>query len=91
MRRGRRNYSLSFKARVALEAVKGEETVAQLASRYEVHPSRNSEHSTLSRLHQEHGLSASGPSSVGGSSFCVISTTPLPSLVVATPKRGQEG
>jgi len=34
----RRNHSPSFKAKVALEAVKGEETVAQLAARYEVHP-----------------------------------------------------
>ena len=34
----RRNHSPAFKAKVALEAVKGEETVAQLASRYEVHP-----------------------------------------------------
>ncbi len=34
----RRKHSPTFKAKVALEAVKGEETVAQLAARYEVHP-----------------------------------------------------
>jgi transposase len=33
-----RKHSPSFKAKVALEAVKGEQTVAQLAARYEVHP-----------------------------------------------------
>ena len=38
MSKQRRNHSPSFKAKVALEAVKGEETVAQLAARYEVHP-----------------------------------------------------
>ena len=34
----RRKQSSAFKAKVALEAIKGEETVAQLAARYEVHP-----------------------------------------------------
>ena len=38
MTKGRRKHSPAFKAKVALEAVKGEETVAQLAARYEVHP-----------------------------------------------------
>ena len=34
-----RKHSPAFKAKVALEAVMGEETVAQLAVRYEVYPS----------------------------------------------------
>ena len=38
MSKGRRKHSPAFKSTVALEAVKGEETVAQLAARNEVHP-----------------------------------------------------
>ena len=40
MSKGRRKHSPAFKAKVALEAVKGEETVAQLPRRYQVHPSQ---------------------------------------------------
>ena len=40
MPQGRRKHSPAFKAKVALEAVKGEDTVAQLAARYQVHPSQ---------------------------------------------------
>ncbi|HWL57558.1 MAG TPA: transposase, partial [Paracoccus sp. (in: a-proteobacteria)] len=36
--RKRRNHDASFKARVALEAVKGERTVSELAAEYGVHP-----------------------------------------------------
>ncbi len=36
--KGRRKHSPAFKTKVTLEAVRGEETVAQLAARYEVHP-----------------------------------------------------
>ena len=38
MFQGRRKHSPAFKAKAALEAMKGNETVAQLAARYEVHP-----------------------------------------------------
>jgi transposase-like protein len=38
MKGNRKKHSPSFKAKVALEALKGEETIAQIASRYEVHP-----------------------------------------------------
>ena len=38
MSQGLRKHSPAFKAKVALEALKGQETVAQLAARYEVHP-----------------------------------------------------
>jgi len=38
MRNIRRKYPPAFKAKVALESIKGEKTSAELASEYEVHP-----------------------------------------------------
>ncbi len=34
----RRNFSAVFKAKVALEAFRGDQTLAELASRHKVHP-----------------------------------------------------
>lgn len=39
-RRKRRNYSSAFKEKVALTALKGERTMAELAEQFDVHPSQ---------------------------------------------------
>jgi len=36
----RKNYSADFKAKVALESVRGDKSLAELAARYEVHPTQ---------------------------------------------------
>ena len=40
MNRTRRNHSSAFKAKVALAAIKGERTIAQLADQFDVHPNQ---------------------------------------------------
>jgi len=43
MKAKRKRYDSDFKARVALEALKGERTIQQIAKEYEVHPVQVSE------------------------------------------------
>ena len=38
--RTRRRFSAEFKAKMALEAIKGQETVAELATKHELHPTQ---------------------------------------------------
>lgn len=39
-KRPRRNHSPAFKAKVALAAIKGEKTLAELAEQFDVHPNQ---------------------------------------------------
>ena len=42
-KRPRRNHGAAFKAKVALEAIKGEQTIVELAERFQVHPNQITE------------------------------------------------
>jgi transposase-like protein len=39
----KKRYSAAFKAKVALEAIKGQRTISEIASEYEVHPAQVSQ------------------------------------------------
>ncbi|MBS4068156.1 MAG: IS3 family transposase, partial [Sulfuricella sp.] len=40
MKRTRRNHAPGFKAKVALAAIKGDKTLAELAEQFDVHPNQ---------------------------------------------------
>ena len=42
-KRPRRNHAPAFKAKVALDALKGEQTLVELSERYQVHPNQITE------------------------------------------------
>jgi len=64
-RRPRRNHTPAFKARVALAAIKGDRTLAQLAEQFDVHPNQI----TLWKAQLEGGAAdVFGPGSSNGAS-----------------------
>ena len=42
-KRPRRNHASAFKAKVALEALKGDQTIVELSQRFQVHPNQITE------------------------------------------------
>ena len=61
-RRPRRNHSADFKAKVALAAIRGDRTLSELASQFDVHPNQITQWKTqlLDRAAQVFGTGA-GP------------------------------
>jgi transposase len=59
-KRSRRNHSSVFKAKVAVEAVKGEQTVIQLAERFNVHPTQVTQWKTQLLEHAAEAFGAVG-------------------------------
>ena len=64
-RRPRRNHSAEFKAKVALAAVRGDRTLSELASQFDVHPNQITQWKTqlLDRAAQLFGAGGHVPSS----------------------------
>lgn len=60
MRRPRRNHSSKFKSKVALAALQGEQTLAELSQRFDVHPNQITQwkRQLLERAEDVFGLSA---------------------------------
>ena len=55
-RRPRRNHTPAFTAKVALAAIKGDRTVAQLAEQFDVHPNQITSWKAQLRAEMKHAL-----------------------------------
>ena len=69
MRRPRRTFSPEFRAKVALAALKGDKTVAELAEQFELHPNqiiqfRQHAVDSMATVFAKEGAKPSGPSEV---------------------------
>jgi transposase-like protein len=73
-RRPRRNHTPAFKAKVALAAVKGEMTLAQLAEHFDVHPNQIT---TWKAQLQEGAADVFGPSGGSGAAQPAIDVKSL--------------
>ena len=73
-RRPRRNHSATFKAKVALAAIKGDRTLAQLAEQFDVHPNQI----TSWKAQLEGGAAdVFGPGSGGGAAEAAVDVKSL--------------
>jgi transposase-like protein len=68
MKAQRRRHDAAFKARVALEALKGIKTIQQIAKEYEVHPTQVSTWKTTLQERLAQAFEG-GPGSKGGQDF----------------------
>jgi transposase len=68
-RRSRRNHSPAFKAKVALAALQGDETLAQLAERFDVHPNQITQWKSQLLERAAEVFSSGAPPSVEGPSL----------------------
>jgi len=66
MKRPRRNHSATFKAKVALAAIKGDATLPELAKRFDIHPNQITQWKThlLERAVNAFGTERSGPPTI---------------------------
>jgi transposase-like protein len=79
-RRTRRNHTPAFKAKVALAAIKGEKTLAELAQQFDVHPNQ---------ITSWKGQLLDGAAGVFGSGAAGPETAPVVDLKVLHAKIGE--
>ena len=79
-KRARRNHTPAFKAKVALAAIKGEKTLAELAQQFDVHPNQIT--SWKAQL-------LDGAAGVFGSGAAGAASTPVVDLKVLHAKIGE--
>ena len=70
MKRPRRNHTAAYKAKVALAALKGDKTLAELSEKFDVHGSQIVFTTTFP--HTKHGDSAPGEMYVAGPKFKIV-------------------
>jgi transposase-like protein len=87
MKPQRRQYSADWKAKVALEAIKGQRTVQEIASHYEVHPTLVPTLWPLARSWARTQEKARRWKSQG---FAKIASSRLPPKLKVTPERKRQ-